>query len=161
MSNDDYIIVTCPIHGDFKQLAAGHIRGKGCKDCAGTITKTTEQFIIDARKVHGDEYDYSKSKYINAMTYIEIICRKHGSFWQKPNTHLIGKGCFECYGSKMLTQEEFINRCIENIMGFISMTKQFIQVVIIQLPLLALSMVIFNKKQEPIYMGKDAVNVLI
>lgn len=99
MSNDDYIIVTCPIHGDFKQLAAGHIRGKGCKDCAGTITKTTEQFIIDARKVHGDEYDYSKSKYINAMTYIEIICRKHGSFWQKPNTHLIGKGCFECYGS--------------------------------------------------------------
>lgn len=39
MSNDDYIIVTCPIHGDFKQLAAGHIRGKGCKDCAGTITK--------------------------------------------------------------------------------------------------------------------------
>lgn len=105
MSNDDYIIVTCPIHGDFKQLAAGHIRGKGCKDCAGTITKTTEQFIIDARKVHGDEYDYSKSKYINAMTYIEIICRKHGSFWQKPNTHLIGKGCFECYGSKMLTQE--------------------------------------------------------
>ena len=113
MSNDDYIIVTCPIHGDFKQLAAGHIRGKGCKDCAGTITKTTEQFIIDAKKVHGDEYDYSKSKYINAMTYIEIICRKHGSFWQKPNTHLIGKGCFECYGSKMLTQEEFINRCIE------------------------------------------------
>lgn len=79
MSNDDYIIVTCPIHGDFKQLAAGHIRGKGCKDCAGTITKTTEQFIIDARKVHGDEYDYSKSKYINAMTYIEIICRKHGA----------------------------------------------------------------------------------
>lgn len=69
MSNDDYIIVTCPIHGDFKQLAAGHIRGKGCKDCAGTITKTTEQFIIDAKKVHGDEYDYSKSKYINAMTY--------------------------------------------------------------------------------------------
>lgn len=53
MSNDDYIIVTCPIHGDFKQLAAGHIRGKGCKDCAGTITKTTEQFIIDAKKVHG------------------------------------------------------------------------------------------------------------
>lgn len=95
------------------------------------------------------------------MTYIEIICRKHGSFWQKPNTHLIGKGCFECYGSKMLTQEEFINRCIENIMGFISMTKQFIQVVIIQLPLLVLSMVIFNKKQEPIYTGKDAVNVLI
>lgn len=118
MSNDDYIIVTCPIHGDFKQLAAGHIRGKGCKDCAGTITKTTEQFIIDARKVHGDEYDYSKSKYINAMTYIEIICRKHGSFWQKPNTHLIGKGCFECYGSKMLTQEEFINRCIEKHNGF-------------------------------------------
>lgn len=118
MSNDDYIIVTCPIHGDFKQLAAGHIRGKGRKDCAGTITKTTEQFIIDARKVHGDEYDYSKSKYINAMTYIEIICRKHGSFWQKPNTHLIGKGCFECYGSKMLTQEEFINRCIEKHNGF-------------------------------------------
>lgn len=43
MSNDDYIIVTCPIHGDFKQLAAGHIRGKGCKDCAGTITKNVSE----------------------------------------------------------------------------------------------------------------------
>ena len=115
---NDYIIVTCPVHGDFEQLAAGHIRGKGCKDCAGTFTKTTEQFIEDAKKVHGDEYDYSKSKYINAMTPIEIICREHGSFWQRPNAHLGGKGCFECYGFKLITQEEFIERCTEKHNGF-------------------------------------------
>lgn len=161
MSNDDYIIVTCPIHGDFKQLAAGHIRGKGCKDCAGTITKTTEQFIIDARKVHGDEYDYSKSKYINAMTYIEIICRKHGSFWQKPNTHLIGKGCFECYGSKMLTQEEFINRCIEKHNGFYIYDKTIYTGCNYTITITCPVHGDFQQKQEPIYTGKDAVNVLI
>jgi hypothetical protein len=27
--------------------------------------KSTEQFIKDAQKVHGDRYDYSKVKYVN------------------------------------------------------------------------------------------------
>jgi hypothetical protein len=31
--------------------------------------KTTEQFIDDAKIIHGDKYDYSKVIYINARTF--------------------------------------------------------------------------------------------
>lgn len=58
--------------------------------------KTTDQFIKDARAVHGDKYDYSKVNYTNNITKVEIICPIHGSFWQHPIHHLSGRGCPEC-----------------------------------------------------------------
>ena len=58
--------------------------------------KTTDQFIKDARAIHGDKYDYSKVNYINNITKVEIICPIHGSFWQHPVHHLSGRGCPEC-----------------------------------------------------------------
>ena len=57
---------------------------------------TTEEFIERARKVHGDEYDYSKVKYVNIETEVCIICNKHGEFWQKPASHLSNHGCPIC-----------------------------------------------------------------
>lgn len=54
---------------------------------------TQEQFIEKARNVHGDKYDYSKSKYLNSETKVCIICPKHGEFWQTPLVHLYGNGC--------------------------------------------------------------------
>lgn len=70
--------------------------------------KTTEEFIADARKVHGDKYDYSKVEYINSTTKVCIVCPKHGEFWQRPNDHLRGHGCDECANNKPLTTETFI-----------------------------------------------------
>ena len=74
-----------------------------CKKCykqrcqQNSNPKTTERFILDAVKVHGKEYDYSKCVYINAYTKIEIICSKHGSFWQTPGNHLHNqRGCPKC-----------------------------------------------------------------
>ena len=69
---------------------------------------TTEQFIERAISVHGDRYDYSKVNYINTTTKIEIICQKHGSFFQRPYGHLEGKGCAYCSGNVNLTTKEFI-----------------------------------------------------
>ena len=57
---------------------------------------TTEQFIEEARKIHGDKYDYSKAEYVNAKTNVRIICPKHGEFLVLPKAHLNGKGCQEC-----------------------------------------------------------------
>lgn len=73
-----------------------------CPICAREAqTKTTEQFIRDARKVHGDRYDYSRAKYKNWETPLEIICPVHGSFWQKPNSHVSGgNGCPKCAQSR-------------------------------------------------------------
>lgn len=72
---------------------------------------TTEQFIEKAKKIHGNKYNYSKVQYINSSTKVEIICPKHGSFWQSPNNHLSKtKGCPECNGGIKLTKEKFIEK---------------------------------------------------
>ena len=77
--------------------------------------KTTEQFIVDAKQVHGNRYDYSKVEYINAHTKICIICPTHGEFWQKPNAHLNGCGCPKCKAKaiserQMSSRDEFIKK---------------------------------------------------
>lgn len=78
------------------------------------IRKTIEQFIKDAKIVHGDKYDYSKSIYINSKVKLIIICPKkgHGEFTQNPNNHLNNHGCPKC-GIGITTTEEFINRALE------------------------------------------------
>lgn len=50
--------------------------------------KTTNEFINDAIKIHGDRYDYSLVKYSNTKSKIVIICPKHGKFKQSVNNHL-------------------------------------------------------------------------
>ena len=59
-------------------------------------TKTEREFITDARRKHGNKYDYSKVNYINNATKVCIICTKHGEFWQLPTAHLNGHGCDKC-----------------------------------------------------------------
>lgn len=72
---------------------------------------TTQDFIERAKGIHGDKYDYSRVKYINSQTKIEIICKKHGSWEQLPPNHLNNSGCKKCfYESRRLTINDFINR---------------------------------------------------
>jgi len=73
-----------------------------------TKRKTTEQFIVDAKKVHGDRYDYSLVDYKNSSSKIKIICKEHGVFKQTPNSHLRGRKCPICYGTHKNTTEEFV-----------------------------------------------------
>lgn len=58
--------------------------------------KTREEFISEAKRVHGDTYEYSKVEYINANTKVCIVCKEHGEFWQRPNDHIRGIGCNKC-----------------------------------------------------------------
>lgn len=75
------------------------------------VKLTQEEFIKRANQVHNFKYDYSKSIYVNSYTKVCIICSIHGEFWQKPDNHLRGKGCFYCFNqNKQLTQSEFIER---------------------------------------------------
>ena len=70
--------------------------------------KTTEEFISDAKKVHGDKYDYSKVVYLQNKQRITIICPEHGEFEQIPSNHLKGFGCKKCSNQYKPTREEFI-----------------------------------------------------
>ena len=76
---------------------------------------TIAEFIFKSREVHGDTYDYSKVVYVDAHTKVIIICPVHGEFKQKPNSHLNGQGCKDCYNEtkgdrNRLTTAEFIRR---------------------------------------------------
>ena len=57
---------------------------------------TTDEFIKSAKLIHGDKYDYSKVVYLGKDKQVEIICKKHGTFWQLANDHKRGHGCPEC-----------------------------------------------------------------
>lgn len=110
------ICITCPTHGDFYVLPGNFLKGTGCKKCATEAQASqlkeiaASEFEEKARLIHGDEYDYSKVKYINAQEKVCIICSIHGEFWQSPNKHLCGCGCPVCGGVINLTTEEFIQR---------------------------------------------------
>ena len=58
--------------------------------------KTTEEFVNDARVVHGDKYDYSETTYKGARENLIIICPIHGPFEQVAHVHLRGAGCEPC-----------------------------------------------------------------
>jgi len=69
----------------------------------------TIEFIKKANKQHGNKYNYSKVQYINSITKVTIICKKHGDFEQQPSNHLFGKKCHECANTKS-NNKEFIEK---------------------------------------------------
>lgn len=111
------ITVTCKQHGDFNLTPNHHLSGIGCPKCGNKnlfISDDTETFIQKAKKVHGNRYDYSKAKYINNLTKLVIVCKQHGEFLQKPESHKQGRGCLRCVnrseGKKTMSTEEFVKR---------------------------------------------------
>ena len=84
-------------------------------------TKNYDNFINKATKVHNGRYDYSRVRYKNSYTKVEIVCPKHGSFLQMPSTHVNGAGCPMCgreasaekHRVPVVSFEEFVNRANE------------------------------------------------
>lgn len=101
----DKIKIICPYHGVTLQLAHNHALGFGCKKCdaqrVGDMSKIThEQFIENSLKVHGNVYDYSKTKYTFSHEIVVITCKKHGDFEQQAKLHARGAGCSQCSQSR-------------------------------------------------------------
>jgi hypothetical protein len=95
------IIITCKIHGNFKQTPNDHLDGNGCPKCgvlmgAKKRTKTTEWFVNSAKLIHKSKYIYTDAIYIGWNKKIKIICPTHGQFQIRPNNHLNGQGCPTC-----------------------------------------------------------------
>lgn len=58
---------------------------------------TKDEFVLRAKEIHGDKYDYSLTNYVNSRTEVCIICPVHGEFWQRPDKHLFRHaGCKTC-----------------------------------------------------------------
>lgn len=109
------VVIICPEHGAFEQTPYSHVTGHGCKlcgieKCASAGRRTLDEFIAEARAVHGDLYDYSRAVYTNAFTQMEIICPDHGPFMQTPASHLSGVKCHACTGYGPVSTEAFVER---------------------------------------------------
>lgn len=101
------IEIICAKHGLFLQQPSVHVsKRSGCPVCAIEKMKTHKQgnvdlFVRRAQEKHGKVYDYSKVSYVNNYTKVEIVCNKHGSFFQKPCEHTaVGRGCPICSHKK-------------------------------------------------------------
>lgn len=81
----------------------------GCRFCSlKAATKTTEQFIKEAKKIHKDKFDYSETEYINNATKLKIKCKKcKKSYLIFPSNHVFGYKCPFCVKMK---KEDFVKK---------------------------------------------------
>jgi very-short-patch-repair endonuclease len=99
-NNSTAIKIICKKHGPFSQRPSKHLLGQGCYKCGGSMVLSNKDFIEKSILIHGDLYNYDLVEYENAKSKVAIKCKSHGVFYQKPNNHLSGYGCYLCKSSK-------------------------------------------------------------
>jgi Zn finger protein HypA/HybF involved in hydrogenase expression len=100
----DYVFDVAPVK---------HLSGRGCPKCKtekmSILHKIdTTEFIKRARAVHGTEYDYTNTVYVNSATKVEIRCVIHGPWMASPNNHTSKAnkcGCPSCGHTKISTSK--------------------------------------------------------
>lgn len=105
----DYIDVNCKSHGDYK-IRYDHLKDYGCPKCFKLLNKEKNKnnFIKRSNIKHNNKYDYSKVEYKTNKDLVEIVCKEHGVFLQRPDNHLSGSGCIYC--NYKVSSNDFINR---------------------------------------------------
>lgn len=97
VNNRTKVKILCKEHGVFEQIPGAHLRGQSCKKCLSkNISNFNGVFIDKSKNIHNNLYDYSLVEYINSKTKVKIICKKHGIFHQRPDSHVSGFGCSKC-----------------------------------------------------------------
>jgi len=110
------IAIRCRAHGLFNQNPGDHLfKRAGCPLCKGAassnrLTHSIKEFIVKAKKTHGDFYDYSTALYQGSKAKLKINCPVHGVFEQTPNDHTQGAGCPGCADNAPLTTARFIEK---------------------------------------------------
>ena len=78
-----------------------------------------EKFVEKSILKHGNKYDYSNvPEEVDCREKVEIICKSHGSFFQRAEAHYRGSGCPKCANAnrnknRKLTTEEFIKKSVK------------------------------------------------
>ena len=102
------LIIICPTHGEFEQSPEKHLNGQQCPSCVGIVPYTMTEFMNKAKDAHSNKYTYENVVLGNREDKVEIICKKHGSFFQTAKNHFLGKGCPYCAG-RHKTSESLIS----------------------------------------------------
>ncbi len=110
---ESYIIVVCPVHGEFKITPRVLLRGNhgssphGCWKCNGMIPPYEKHSLLlntfksRMYELYGDKYTFAWNdlKEIGKSTQIRFNCKQHGEQHRAVNDLLEGKGCKYCNGS--------------------------------------------------------------
>ena len=127
LNSNDKVIITCPIHGDFKQSPNNHLKGKGCPHCGRissglkkrkksiasikTNKRSSEETICILSSMYPN-YDFSKSDFRVVRDYITVSCSSHGDFTTRVNNILYGRGCPKCgIENQGFNRTAFVNKC--------------------------------------------------
>lgn len=113
------VTICCQTHGDFNQTPNNHLHGFGCQTCGyvgippRSKCKSTEKFIVQARRLHGDRYEYDRLGYTYSLKSVTITCKVHGDFKQLASNHLRGSGCPKCSNRYYSWGEDMIRKCLD------------------------------------------------
>lgn len=110
--------IICDKHGIFDQTPHDHLKGSGCPSCAGVSFVSFDDFKERAFNIHGIKYEYIEVSDGKTKSDVLVVCPKHGSFKQRINSHLNGKGCVKCgYDDLSLLNrsdlQTFLDKCYE------------------------------------------------
>ena len=104
------INIFCETHGMFLQTPNNHLSGKGCPSCAISLKSIKNiDFIKRSNDVHKNRYLYNNYKdNLKSKDIVTIICKKHGEFTQRVDSHLKGHGCTKCVNLYKKSNFDFI-----------------------------------------------------
>ena len=108
-SREVYVIVSCPVHGDFKIRPRTLLSGEkgqnahGCWKCNKLIPPYENGLTLDTFKnrmheLYGDKYTFVWSDFKNRYSQIRFTCKQHGEQHSSAKVLLKGKGCAYCNG---------------------------------------------------------------
>ena len=98
--------VKCNVCGHEWQTSPRILLGNhGCPICnkekGHMKTRSSQEKVIEKlQETYGDRYDFSRVRYVNARTKIEVVCKKHGSFFAMPHDLFNYHGCPFCRQSR-------------------------------------------------------------
>lgn len=111
------ITITCPIHGDFEQIAQSHLNGHGCQKCQTShLEKEIKSFLNDNKIEFEQQKTFEWLKYKNHL-YLDFYLPKYniaiecqGIQHFKPVDFFGGEECF----IKTIERDDIKQRLCEN-----------------------------------------------
>lgn len=107
VTTDKKLTFLCTKHNiEFTSNIHNHLKCVVCQECRKEnallkLIDYTDTFIAKAKAIHGKLYDYRMVKYTGNKNKVHVICKKHGSFYVRPDIHLAKQcGCPTCNASK-------------------------------------------------------------
>lgn len=100
VSSDTKILHECDHGHQFKAVPISVLTAStGCLKCVGKKLKTTEEYISDLIRVHGDRVA-CVGEYVNTKTHLRHRCLFQHEWSATPSAILAGSGCPFCAGQR-------------------------------------------------------------